>query len=325
MEKKLLLIINPYAGRAAIRSYALDVIDTFVREGYLVTVCTTQKPGDPRRFVEELGEGFDRIVCCGGDGTVNECLNGVMTLKKPVEMGIIPAGVTNDYAYSLSVPSVPPRAAEVAAGGFPFKIDIGLFNDRYFAYVAGFGLFTEVTYQTDQEIKNTLGPFAYVIEVARRASPVFKTFHITLEHDNGVIEDDFLVGLFSNSISVAGLRTAYSDALLDDGMLEIALIRQPTKLEDYRDFVEVILNLETASTLDNDMLTVIHTSRAVVTCDEPMAWTVDGESGGMHDRAEITVRNQALTVIAGRDMRDNSVRSAPEEKGAGEQPAQKLI
>ena len=301
----MLLIVNPHAGRGSIKNHALDIIDLFVRAGYRVTCRTTQQSGDPTEIIQEMGGEFDRVICCGGDGTVNEALNGVMSLQKRPELGIIPAGVANDYAYSLGIPPKAVKAARVAAEGYPFQIDVGTFNGRYFSYVAAFGLFTDVTYKTSQQLKNALGSLAYGLEAMRRLAAV-KSYHLCVKHDGGYVEDDFIIGLFSNSVSVAGFRTAHRQALLDDGMLEIALVRMPTAMEQLQDIIDVLRNVESISTLKSDFLTFIRTAKATVTSTEPVDWTVDGESGGSHTEIEIAIEPRAITVIAGRDMASDS-------------------
>jgi YegS/Rv2252/BmrU family lipid kinase len=313
LAEKAFFVINPHAGRAGIKPHALDVIEVFVGAGYEVSCHTTRWPGDPTDVIRERGSAFDIVICCGGDGTVNEGLNGLMALKKRPRLAVIPAGVSNDYAYSLAIPSNAVKAAQVAVRGYPFKIDVGRFNGRFFTYVAAFGLFTDVTYQTDQNLKNALGGVAYFLEGVKRVSAI-KSCHACIAHDSGVIEGDFVVGLFSNSISVAGVRTLYQDALLDDGMLEIALIKKPARAEDIRDIIDVLLNIETASSIESDFLTVIRTKKAVVTSEEGIAWTLDGEDGGVFTNAVIENRRRAVTVVAGRDMRANSIESVGEEK-----------
>lgn len=304
--QKLLLIINAHSGRGDIRLRALDVVDTFTAAGFLVTCVTTQHAGHATELVRDWGKGFDRVVCCGGDGTVNETLGGLMMLDTRPPLGILPAGTTNDYAYSLSIPANAAKAAAVAAGDLLFPIDIGSLNGRFFTYVAAFGLFTDVTYETDQDAKNMLGSVAYFLEGAKRVSAI-KNYHVCIEHDGGVLEEDCIVGLFSNSISIAGLRTAYCDALLDDGKMEICLIRPPKTPAAIQDLINVLLNIKQATELDHsEFLTVIHTQKALVTCDEPLAWTVDGENGGTFATAAVETYRQAITVIAGRDMKENS-------------------
>ncbi len=311
--QRLLLVVNPNAGRAAIKSQLLKVIDTFVRAKYEVTCYTTQGLGDPAAIIASVGAKYDRIVCCGGDGTVNEGLNGLMTLEKRPPLGIIPVGVTNDYAYNLAIPSNAVKAATVAACDNLFAIDVGQFNQsRYFTYVSAFGLFTDVTYQTDQSLKNAIGGLAYFLEGVKRVSAI-QAYHMCITYDDGVIEGEYLVGLVSNSISVAGLRTAYKDALLDDGLLEIALIKPPTSVGDIQEIIDVLLNTKSAADVESDFLTILRTKKVTFTCDKPVAWTVDGESAGTYTETEIEVHKQAIRVVVGRDMAHNSVQ---EQDGA---------
>lgn len=315
--KRMLFIVNAHSGRGDIRHRLLDVIDIFTAAGYAVTCIPTQHTGHATELVRDLGAGFDRIVCGGGDGTVNETLGGLMTLDTRPPLGILPAGTTNDYAYSLSIPSAAVKAAETAANGHAFPIDIGSLNGRFFSYVAAFGLFTDVTYKTDQDAKNLLGGIAYFLEGAKRVSSI-KQYHIRVEYDDGVLEDDYIVGLFSNSISIAGVRTAYRNALLDDGMMEICLIRAPKNLLALQDLITVLLDIKQACDLDeSDFFTIVHTKKAVVICGEPVAWTVDGESGGTFATAAIETYKQAVTVIAGRDMKENSSLTRNTDKTAG--------
>ncbi len=299
MSKRLLFVINPYSGRAEVRSRGVMIIDKFVKAGFAVEVYTTQETGDAVEYIACNGVGFDRVVCCGGDGTVNETLNGLMRLPgEPPALGLIPAGTTNDYAYTLHIPFNMMRAAKIAAEDRLFPIDIGRFNERYFAYVAAFGIFTDVTYETPQNAKNLLGKVAYVLEGAKRLNTL-RSYHVRVEYEGGAVEDDFIVGLFSNTVSVAGIRTAFRDAELDDGLLEITLVKVPRTLHDAQAVLNILTNTETAQEAQSDFLQVISTSWARVTCDEPVAWTIDGESGGSFTEAEIQNVPHAIRVITG--------------------------
>ena len=304
MEKNMLFVVNPRSGRAEIRNKLSGILEIFAKAGYLPTVYMTQASGDAQRLVAQIGDRFDRIVCCGGDGTVNEALNGLMQLENRPPLAIIPAGTTNDYSYTLHIPFNMLKAAEIAVGGQILNIDAGCFNSRYFTYVAAFGLFTDVTYQTPQDAKNILGSVAYVLEGAKRMSAI-RSYRVCVEFDEGVLEDDVIVGLFSNSVSVAGLRTAFEDAMLDDGLLEITLVRMPRSFSDVQSIINILLNFETMRDLDSDLLRVVTTRRAKVTCPDPIAWTVDGESGGTVTEAEITNVHKAIRVVAGADAARN--------------------
>ncbi|MEG1061278.1 MAG: diacylglycerol kinase family lipid kinase [Oscillospiraceae bacterium] len=298
MDKNLLFVINPHSGRAEIKSRALMIIDSFVKHGYSVTVYTTQNQGSTDRAVGEIGDKFDRIVCCGGDGTVNETLNGIMRLDKRPPLALIPSGTTNDYAYSLSIPFNMNKAAEIAMTDKLFNVDVGSFNGRYFAYVAAFGLFTDVTYETPQDAKNMLGSVAYVLEGAKRINTL-RRYHVKVEYDGGLLEDDVILGFFSNTVSVAGIRNAFSDAKLNDGLLEITLIKVPKTLRDAQTIINILLNFEKASESQSDFLRVITAKKARITCDTPIAWTIDGESGGSFTDVIIENCPKAIDVVVG--------------------------
>lgn len=296
--RKLLFIVNPHSGRAMIKFRVLDAIETFSAAGYLVTVCPTTRAGEAAEFVERYGADYDRIVASGGDGTVNEVVNGLMKLPRKVPLGIMPAGTTNDYAYTLGIPTLLGEAAKTAVADNLFDIDLGVFNGRYFTYVAAFGMFTEITYETPQDLKNVLGYVAYALEGAKRILDI-KSYKAKVEFDGGALEDEFIVGLVSNTVSVAGLRTALTGAQLDDGLLEITLVRPPKSVSDVQAIINILLDFEKMSAVGSDFITHLTTTRAVFTSEEGIKWTVDGESGGSQNRAEISNAHLAVRVAAG--------------------------
>ncbi len=300
MEKRMLFVVNPRSGRAEIRNRLSGILERFAKAGYLTTVFMTQAHGDAEKLVAEIGGQFDRIAVSGGDGTVNETLNGLMRLEQRPPLAIIPAGTTNDYSYTLHIPFQMLKAADTAVGDRILTIDVGRFNERHFTYVAAFGLFTDVTYETPQDAKNILGAVAYVLEGAKRINAI-RNYNIRLEYDGGVIEDDVIVALFSNAVSVAGLRTAFEDAKLDDGLLEITLVKRPKTLADMQTIIHILLNFETMRSVETDFLRVVTTRRARVTSEEGIAWTVDGESGGVFREVEIANVHRAIRVVTGED------------------------
>ena len=205
MSKKMLFIYNPMAGKEQIKNKLSEIIQIFCKEGFEVTIFATRGREDATKIIEKKGERYDYIVCSGGDGTMNEVATGIMKLEKRPICGYIPAGTVNDFASSLKIPRVMKNAASLIADGDVFNCDMGKFNDRYFTYVAGFGAFTEVSYQTPQEWKNALGKAAYFIEALKHIADI-KPHHMKIEYDGGVIEDEFILGLISNSVSVAGYK-----------------------------------------------------------------------------------------------------------------------
>lgn len=299
--KKLLYIYNPAAGRRTAKASLSDVVEVFSRQGYEITVHPTQGRGDATRTVLEDGGGFDRVVCCGGDGTLNETVQGLLALpadKRPV-LGYIPAGTTNDFSRTLELPRTLPELAEAAGAGTPRPIDVGEAEGRPFTYVAAFGLFTDVSYSTPQANKNLLGHFAYLLEGMGRLASI-PSYHMKVSTRSGTeVEGDFIYGMVGNTVSVGGLVNLPRDkVLLDDGRFEVILIRQPKTAKDWQSILTALTTLELSKDGEG---AVVGFSAGEVTfaCDAPVAWTVDGEFGG--EQQITTVRNlpRALTIACG--------------------------
>ena len=299
--KKLLYIYNPAAGRRTAKASLSDVVEVFSRQGYEITVHPTQGRGDATRTVLKDGGGFDRVVCCGGDGTLNETVQGLLALpadKRPV-LGYIPAGTTNDFSRTLELPRTLPELAEAAGAGAPRPIDVGEAAGRPFTYVAAFGLFTDVSYSTPQANKNLLGHFAYLLEGMGRLASI-PSYHMKVSTPEGKeVEGDFIYGMVGNTVSVGGLVNLPRDkVLLDDGRFEVILIRQPKTAKDWQSILTALTTLELSK--DGEGAVVGFSAEEVTfTCDAPVAWTVDGEFGG--EQQITTVKNlpRALTIACG--------------------------
>lgn len=299
--KKLLYIYNPAAGRRTAKASLSDVVEVFSRQGYEITVHPTQGRGDATRTVLEDGGGFDRVVCCGGDGTLNETVQGLLALpadKRPV-LGYIPAGTTNDFSRTLELPRTLPELAEAAGAGAPRPIDVGEAAGRPFTYVAAFGLFTDVSYSTPQANKNLLGHFAYLLEGMGRLASI-PSYHMKVSTRSGTeVEGDFIYGMVGNTVSVGGLVNLPRDkVLLDDGRFEVILIRQPKTAKDWQSILTALTTLELSK--DGEGAVVGFSAEEVTfACDAPVAWTVDGEFGG--EQQITTVKNlpRALTIACG--------------------------
>lgn len=291
--KKMLFIVNPYSGQAKAKSRLCDMVDVFIKCGYEVTVHLTQAPLDAKKKAKNHGGKYDRVVCSGGDGTLDEVVSGLLESGIEVPLGYIPAGSTNDFSKSLKIPSDMKKAALTAVKGVPKKFDVGRINDRDFVYVAAFGAFTEITYKTPQEVKNLLGYTAYVVEGAKSLKDI-KASHMTIRYDGNCLEGDFLVGMVSNSISVAGIQLPFmKETLLDDGMFEVLLVRMPLNLIDLQNVLGDLLTGKVNSKY-------VHFFRAhaiEMTSDQNIAWTVDGEYGGTYQEALIENRQQAICLV----------------------------
>lgn len=295
--KKLLFIYNPHAGKGLVRGKLAAIIDTFTAAGYFVTAYPTQRKGDATDVAARQGKKFDRIVCSGGDGTLSETIAGLLTLSAPPMLGYIPAGTTNDCARNLRIPKGMEKAAWAAVHGLPRATDMGKFGDRFFTYVAAFGAFTAVAYDTPQDFKNTFGHFAYVMEGMARLGNL-QSYHLTVEHDEGVIEGEFIFGMVSNTLSVGGFQgLPASSVRLDDGKFEVILIRKPANPLELQSILVCLVRQEA---VEGGPLLWLHSANLKVTCGEPLPWTLDGEYGGAPRVANIQNLHNAVTLVWGK-------------------------
>ena len=293
MKQKLLFIFNPRSGKGQIRGKLLDIIDVFVKGGYEVIVHPTQGPMDACNMVQEMASEVDLIVCSGGDGTLDEVVTGLRKSHAATPIGYIPAGSTNDFANSLEIPRDMVEAACGILEGKLYSFDIGDFNHDTFVYVAAFGLFTDVSYQTSQNLKNILGHLAYVMEGAKRIFDV-RTYHMKVEANDNTYEGDYLYGMITNTNSVGGFKNLTgTDVELNDGLFEVTLIKQPRNARELNEIIASLLNA-----IDNtDMIDAFKTDRLRIEADEEIAWTLDGEFGGNHREVVIKNKKQAMDIL----------------------------
>lgn len=294
--KKLLFVLNPRSGKAQIKNYMLDILDIFTKNGYCATVYPTQAPLDAYKIIKEYAGKFDLAIVSGGDGTLDEAVRGIMEYPKEerVPIGYIPSGTMNDFAASLNISKDILEAAATAVNGSRFECDICEFNGVPFNYVAAFGAFTDVPYDTSQESKNFFGQIAYWLEGMKRL-PSLTTYHVKVTLDDKVIEDDFALGIVLNSISVAGIRdlSIFADSTLDDGLFEVGLIKMPSNLLQLQ---SALFNLAQGKK-NAEGYTVIRAPRAVFEFDDEVKWTLDGEFGGACQKADIRVLDKAVKFI----------------------------
>ncbi len=281
--KNMLLFVNPAAGRSEMHYQLMDVISRFTAAGYDVTCHPTQKPQDITEVIAERGERFDMIVTCGGDGTLNETVTGIMQLKHRPLLGYIPAGTVNDFATSLHIPKNIPDAVTNVIEGVPFSVDLGGFNDRYFTYVAAFGAFTKVSYATPHASKQALGRAAYILEGIRSLTDI-RPIHVRAKTGDTEIEDDVILGMVTNATSVGGFK-ALDDSIvkMDDGLNELILVRAPKVLADYNAIVGALI----ARDFKPDHFHILQSDSVTLDFDVPVPWTLDGEYGGDTDHAVV--------------------------------------
>lgn len=288
--KKLLFIFNPTAGKSKIRTKIVEVLDIFVKAGFMPTAYPTQCRGDAKKIIMENSEEYDLIVCSGGDGTLNEVVTGIMKCNKTVPIGYIPAGSTNDYSKSLGIPSDIEQAAKMAVSGNIFKTDTGVFNGETFVYVAAFGVFTAVSYQTSQKKKNMLGYAAYVFEGAKEIMSI-ESHHLKINIDGEIIEDDFIYGMVSNTVSVGGMKNMTNqEVILDDGYFEALFVKKPSNILQMREIVQSLLR----DGVESEFVCDYRAKCIKIEAENEIDWTLDGEYGGSHK--DVVIKNNANSV-----------------------------
>lgn len=301
--KRLLFVYNPFAGKGMIRTSLSYILEEFSANGYEVVVHPTSGVMDAARTVEECGDSFDLIVCGGGDGTLDEVVTGMQTGRFLRPIGYIPAGSTNDYASSLGIPKKMRMAAQAVMNGSVFSCDIGRMNDSYFVYVAAFGAFVNVSYDTPQDMKNMLGHLAYLVRGAA-SLPTLKSYHMHYESSESSGTDDFMLGMITNSNSVGGFEGITGrDVTLNDGVFEVTLIRMPPMLAvEWPGILTALMNGS-----ENKNVITFKTSRLELWFDQPVSWTRDGEYGGDHSHLVIENIPEALPIMIPDRERDNMI------------------
>lgn len=293
-NKKLLLIVNPCSGKAKMRPALLGVVEIFTKADFDVTVYPTKEREDATRKVATLKEkDYDLIVVCGGDGTLNEVITGLMESEADIPIGYIPAGTLNEWSTGLGISKTIRQAAKDIVKGKEITLDIGQFGDKYFTYTASFGAFTSASYSANQDVKNVLGQAAYFFEGIKSLGTI-KPIHLKFECDDREIEGDFLFGAISNSMSVGGIVKFDQAAVqLNDGLFEVLLIKNPANVLGFQTIIDGIVKHE----LNRENLEFFRTKKISVTSDGALDWTLDGEHGVSNDKIKIKNIHNAVRFI----------------------------
>lgn len=293
----ILLIVNPVAGKLRVRSTLMDILEEYSASDRDVNVRISQYRGHSRELARQAKrELYDRVVCIGGDGTLNEVISGVIESGEDIPLGYIPLGSTNDFANSIGLPRDPAAAARLTLDGSPCQLDIGDFNrQRKFSYIASFGVFTSASYSAPQSVKNTLGHFAYILEGIKSIQDIInlKSYSLHIEADDKEYDGEYMFGAIANSTSIGGILKLNSEMVdMSDGLFEMMLIRRINNISELN---QVLLSLA-KSDFNNKMFDFIHASRFRITTNSEMNWSLDGEEaiGG----SSITIENlhNAITI-----------------------------
>ena len=274
--KKLMFVYNPVSGRKDVSRNLSEIVEVFSKD-YLVEIHATCEKGDGYKYiVNNLDNSYECLVCAGGDGTLSEAVSALIDKNIDMPLGYIPSGSTNDFARSIGIPDKMKEAVQAIVSGESRRYDAGRFNESCFIYVAAFGLFTEVSYKTDQELKNVLGHAAYIVSGIRNLD-LNKSYAMKVINGEDVYEGNFIFGMITNSLSIGGIKNITGrDTKLDDGLFEVTLVKQVNNINDLNDIVSYFI------LGDRECEAVIHftASKLEIISEQEVDWTLDGEYGG---------------------------------------------
>ncbi len=293
--KKMMFVFNPKSGKARIKSELFNITDRFVKNGWSVRVHPTQRANDAYDQIKSEGKRYDLVVASGGDGTLRESINGLMTIteEKRPRFGYIPSGTVNDFAHALGIPKSVKKAVGKIIDGTPTKCDIGRGNGTYFTYIAAFGAFTEVSYETPQNFKNLLGKVAYFLTGVKSLANI-KAIPMKVKWDEGETEGEFIVGLVTNVDHAAGMKIKFNENTeINDGLFEAILIRKPKSLVDLSLIVTELLSAK----LKSEYFVQFASKNMTFEAETPVKWTFDGEFGGENERVEVSVIKNAVEIL----------------------------
>lgn len=293
-RKKVLVLINPNSGKKNSKESVLDALNVFSANNYQMEIYLSQKPMDVTRYIEENGERLDVVAVFGGDGTLNEATNGLMKLKHKPVISYFPTGTMNDFGTNFGLTNDMKQCANIACVGHIESFDVGKINSRYFNYVAGFGAFCNVSYETKQELKKQIGNLAYIIK-ALHEIPNLHPYHVKMNLDGKVFEKNLMFGLIINGNRVAGFEMVeQADNTFKDGLFDIILVEHtPNPLELYN-YPLGVLHPE----LNMKYVERYQVKSIIIESQEKLAWTLDGEEGEETLVARVENISQALQIYA---------------------------
>ena len=293
--KKLLFVFNPHSGKAQIKNKLSSIVQIFCEAEYDLTIYSTRAAKDGYQYILNNGAKYDMIVCSGGDGTLNETVGAVMKFDKRIPIGYIPSGSTNDFATTLHIPKNMIKAAAAITDGIKFSCDIGIMNgERNFNYIAAFGAFTKVSYETSQQLKNMLGHQAYIIEGVKSLTSL-KPQYVKVKSDDIVVEGNFIYGMVSNTESVAGVKGITGFGIdLQDGLFEVLLVRE---LKGPLDIQRLINTIITQKYEEDGLVCYFKAKHIEFESGIDISWTLDGEFGGDYKSAYFDVIEGAVDFI----------------------------
>lgn len=295
MSKQAIVIVNPVAGKKKIMS-ELNILVAFLRaQEYKVKVYITKARGEATKVAAKFGHSRDVIVCCGGDGTLNEVISGLLTIEEKPTLIYYPCGSTNDFATTLGLPRKPALVCADIENREILDLDVGMFNSELnFSYIASFGIFVKASYSAPQKLKNALGHFAYILEGIKELPTLGKSYHTRVTYDDGEVEGNYALVAVTNSTSAGGvLRLPEEQVKLNDGMFEVLLIKGIHTPADAATAVKMLLTKQ----YDGDKVTLLHSTKVKIECEDAPAWCTDGEFAGNLKSVETECLKGAVRIL----------------------------
>ncbi len=297
-NRNFMLIANPVSGKRAVEQSLSDVCRIILDNGWIPSVFITGKRGDATQYVQEYGSRFGRIAAMGGDGTMNETITGIIKAGLDTPFAFIPSGTTNDFASTHHIPFDFKRSAELAATGKVKALDACRFNDRYFMFHGACGFFASVVNSTYQDMKNSLGYFAYILDGMANALSLAPR-HARFVIDGNEFEDDFIYGGILSTLSLGGNITSLPPDMVraDDGQFEVMLAKSP------KDIIELgeVLKEFTERNFNGDYIKLIKMSRCTIESDGDMTWSLDGEPCNDGGHADVEVLQKRINFVSSDD------------------------
>ncbi len=293
MKKEILLIVNPCSGKGKVSKYIPQICDNLEKQGYELEVIYTSKTNNGEQIIENYIRYIDAVVVCGGDGTLNEVINGIIKCHKKIDVAFIPFGTTNDFSRTVRVPRNHYKLSKKLSKYKERGIDIGNFNNRFFYYVAAFGTCTNVAYSTDQNEKNKYGKLAYYRKGLKELKKM-KSYQVSIVTDNEIIKDEFIYGSISNSVSIGSFKWfKRNEFKVNDGLFELVLIKKPKNFFGLlKIFVSVLRNK-----YDQKNIYYLQTKHLQIDFDYDVDWTLDGEYGGSVKHAIVECHRNKIDLL----------------------------
>jgi diacylglycerol kinase (ATP) len=306
--KKTMMVFNPQSGRQILHKRLPEIINTFKSHGYDIRIFYTTRAGEGTDLARQAClESYEMLIIVGGDGTFNECVNGLMEFEQRPLIGYIPAGTCCDIGMTLGLTKNPNKAIHNIFTNQPVFMDVVKSNDRYFCYVSGNGAFIDISYVTDSRLKKKIGYLAYLVKGLEELLTI-PNMKVKAVHDNGEIRGRFSLILVINSKRVAGVNMIYRPCL-DDGLVDVVMYRSLVPFNWLLYFISFLLPF-----WSSPLIVRFRTGSLRVVSSTKSRWNLDGECGGLGNQ-NFQVCKQAIQIIVPPKIKKKYFRNQEDPRG----------